>query len=347
MALNGNEILYVQGVQTNGQPGAIEFPTTTQAVANLASISSIPVVNTALNTVGAGTITAAGIVGGITTRGGAQSSTPFTDTTAAASAIIALLPAATIGESFEYTYRNTTNATATITGGTGVTVSGITSVPAGYTATYLLTYTATNTITMVGISTAQAGSTQNSVALAGSTSGTTTVVASAVAGTTTQTLPAVTGTVASTSGSNLAIIDIKRTSASVTKNASAAYSNVTGLSQTVVAGTYQFVCYLPSTVASGTGGIKYAFNYTTTVLSALEATGRGSTSAAQATQHTTSTTTQADLFSQAAVVLFTEITGTMVVTTGGTIDLQVAQNTSDASNTIALIGGSMEFTRIA
>lgn len=140
---------------------------------------------------------------------------------------------------------------------------------------------------------------------------------------------------------------IVRTSAAVTKNGSAAYSNVTGLSVTVVPGTYDFECDLPSTVASGTGGIKYAFNYTTTVLTSIEATGQGATASALATQHTTTTTTQADLFSQAAVVLFTRIKGTMVVATGGTIDLQVAQNTSNASDTIALEGGSMRFTRIA
>lgn len=141
--------------------------------------------------------------------------------------------------------------------------------------------------------------------------------------------------------------DIKRASASVTANASITYANVTGLSATVVPGTYAFKCRLPSTVASGTGGIKYAFNYTTAVVSVIEAAGRGFTASAVAVQHTTTTTTQTDLFTQAAVVIWTEIDGTMVVTTGGTVDLQVAQNTSNASNTIALLGGTMQFTRIA
>lgn len=181
----------------------------------------------------------------------------------------------------------------------------------------------------------------------GSTSGTTTLLASAIAGTTVQTLPPVTGVVSSTTGTNLYIPDLKRCSASVTKNASAAYANVTGLSFTVVPGTYQFVCLLPSTVASGTGGIKYAFNYTTAVISSIEATARGFTSSAVAVQHTTTTTTQTDLFTEAAVVIYTEITGTMVVGTGGTIDIQMAQNTSNASDTIALIGASAQFTRIA
>jgi len=207
---------------------------------------------------------------------------------------------------------------------------------------------ATSQQTTTGDIAALAGSVPlTDVTLTGSTSGTTSLIASAIAGTTTQTLPAVTGTVASTTGSNLYVADLKRTSASVTKNASTAYANVTGLSFTVVPGTYAFYAYLPSTVASGTGGIKYAFNYTTAVLSSIQATGVGRTSSANATQQTTTTTTQTDIFTQAAVVILTEIIGTMVVTTGGTVDIQMAQNTSDASNTIALIGGYAEFIRIS
>lgn len=138
-----------------------------------------------------------------------------------------------------------------------------------------------------------------------------------------------------------------KTSAAVTANATTTYANVTGLSFTVVPGTYKFSLMLPSTVASGTGGIKYAFNYTGTVLSSIEATAQGFTASAVAVQHTTTTTTQTDLFTQAAVVIFTEIEGTMVVTTGGTVDVQMAQNTSNASNTVALVGGTLQMTRIS
>lgn len=140
---------------------------------------------------------------------------------------------------------------------------------------------------------------------------------------------------------------IRRTTGAVTKNASATYENVTGLSATVIPGTYRFRAVLPSTVASGTGGIKYAFNYTGTVLSAIHSTAKGYTASAVAVQATTTTTTQTDLFTQAAVVILTEIEGTFVVTTGGTVDVQVAQNTSNASNTVALVGGSFEVVRIA
>lgn len=113
-------------------------------------------VTTALTTVGAGTITGAGIAGKVTTRSGAQTGTPFTDTTDTAANIIIGQPNAHVGDSWEYVYQNNTNAVATITGGTGVTVSGITSVLPNMSARYLVTYTAAATVTMVGLSTSLA-----------------------------------------------------------------------------------------------------------------------------------------------------------------------------------------------
>lgn len=141
----------------------------------------------------------------------------------------------------------------------------------------------------------------------------------------------------------------QRTSAAVTANASTTYADVTGLTSIpLVAGaTYKFRAVLPSTVASGTGGIKYCFNYTTATLTSIESTAKGFTASAVAVQHTTTTTTQTDLFTQAAVVILTEIEGTMVVNAGGTMAVQVAQNTSNASNTVALVGGSFTLTRVA
>lgn len=165
----------------------------TTAIAS--STSTVTPLITALATVGAGTITAAGINGGLTARSGSQSATPFTDTTDIAASIIAGNPGLVgkIGSSFLYYYANTTNALATISGGTGVTVSGITTIPAGMTGGFLLTYTAAATITMVGI-----GLTNNistAMALAGSSSGQTIIQPSAVASGT-LTLPASTGTLA-------------------------------------------------------------------------------------------------------------------------------------------------------
>lgn len=103
-----------------------------------------------LVTVGAGVITGQGVATQLTVRSGSQSNTAFTDTTDTAANIIAAQPNVHVGSSWEWTYENTTNATATITGGTGVTVSGVTTVPAGSTARYLVTYTAAATVTIQG-----------------------------------------------------------------------------------------------------------------------------------------------------------------------------------------------------
>lgn len=306
-----------------------------------------PEVITTLSTVGAGTITGAGIAGGITSRTGAQTGTPFTDTTDTAAAIISGRINARIGQMWEYTYVNTTNAVATLAGGTGVTPSGITAIPAGYAVKYLVTYTAAATITMVAISVAQAATSEQSLILAGSTSGTTTLVATATAGSTTQTLPAVTGTTASTTGSNLFVTDVYRSSASVTANATVTPATITGLAGAVVVGTYRFRAVLPSTVASGTGGIAYNFLLTTAVLSSIQYGATMLTSTVpQYTQGTTATSGTV-VATQAAVVLQTILEGTFVVSTGGTFTLQMAQNTSNASNSVTLIGSSMELCRIA
>lgn len=110
-----------------------------------------PIAAVTLSTVGAGTITGAGIAASITSRSGAQSATAFADTTDTAANIITARLNAHVGDSWYYIYQNTTNAPATITGGTGVTVSGVTLVPANSSAEYLVTYTAAATITMVGL----------------------------------------------------------------------------------------------------------------------------------------------------------------------------------------------------
>lgn len=113
--------------------------------------AAVAPVATPLTTVGAGVITAAGFAGGVTTRSG--STTAFSDTTDTADAIIAAAfsSVSAIGSSFSYTYVNNTVAAATIGGGTGVTVSGVTVVPPNSWAEYLVTYTAASTITVVGI----------------------------------------------------------------------------------------------------------------------------------------------------------------------------------------------------
>lgn len=108
-----------------------------------------PEVVTALTTVGAGTITGTGIAGGVTTRSGSVAA--FTDTTDTAANIIAARANVQIGDSWEYTYNNTVAFAATLVGGTGVTITGVSAVAGNSNARFLVTYTAAATITMVGI----------------------------------------------------------------------------------------------------------------------------------------------------------------------------------------------------
>lgn len=157
---------------------------------------------TAVSTVGAGTLLASAFVGGLISRSGSQSGTPFTDTTDTAAAIISACANLVnkIGTSMLVEYANNTNAVATVTGGSGVTVSGTSSIPANTVAQFLVTYTAAATITMVGVGVTQTISSQ--VTLSGATSGQTIIKSTDIAGSGTLTLPTVTGTLlASATGS--------------------------------------------------------------------------------------------------------------------------------------------------
>lgn len=154
MALYGAGAQQVVTVTGNEQipvdtGGSVEAFMTSGQVAALAGSGS-NLASTALNTVGAGTITAAGIAGRWTVRGGAQSNAAFTDTSATAAQITAALPASfAVGQSFLWYYQNTTNATATLAGGTGVTLSD--TVLSGTTATFLVTRTGATTYTVVKV----------------------------------------------------------------------------------------------------------------------------------------------------------------------------------------------------
>lgn len=134
---------------TSASP-TVTFRNTSVTASYSKSAISNPIA-TALTTVGAGTVTAAGIASGVTLRSG--STAAFSDTTDIADNIIAaaMSSSAGIGESFVYTYVNNTVAAATLGGGTGVTVSGVTVIPPNSWARYLVTYTAADTVTMVGI----------------------------------------------------------------------------------------------------------------------------------------------------------------------------------------------------
>lgn len=115
---------------------------------NLTDLGAASPTNTAITTVGAGTLTAASLTGGVITRSGPTAA--FTDTSATGALIDASLPNNN-PTSWLVQYKNTTAFGATIAGGTGVTVSGRTLVPANSVGDFLITKSTTATYTMVGI----------------------------------------------------------------------------------------------------------------------------------------------------------------------------------------------------
>lgn len=127
--------------------------TTTSLIAGLAASSSTTATITALTTVGAGTVTAAGIVGRTVLRSGPTAA--FTDTTDTAAAIIAALPAGTpVGAAFTFTYINSVAQVCTFSSGSGVTLKNIAGSTASVTVApksivhFLVTVASATTVTM-------------------------------------------------------------------------------------------------------------------------------------------------------------------------------------------------------
>lgn len=105
---------------------------------------------TTLATNGAGSLTAAALVGGVVLR--TTVATAFTDTTVSAATIANAMANPNTAASWEFTYLNNTDATATLAGGSNVTFpSAGTIVGAGCWARYLVTYVSATSVTIVPI----------------------------------------------------------------------------------------------------------------------------------------------------------------------------------------------------
>lgn len=134
----------VLGIATASPAAAKELADTVDAVTATGSTQS----NTNISTAGAGTLSAAGIVGGIITRTGPTGN--FSDGTDTAAAIIAALPAgAFVNQSWNVWVINNTPWQQTVTNGSGVTLTGLSPViPANSTSEWLVTYTGAGAVTM-------------------------------------------------------------------------------------------------------------------------------------------------------------------------------------------------------
>lgn len=153
MALSGTEILQVQGVTSTGLPSGAAQATTTGAIAALAATESSPIVNTAITTVGNGTLTAAGLVGGLIVRSGSVAN--YSDTTDTAVNIIAGLPGFILNSTFLIRIKNNTAFTQTLLAGTGVTLPSTILIPAFSIGNYYAIITSATTVTIIHFNTTQ------------------------------------------------------------------------------------------------------------------------------------------------------------------------------------------------
>lgn len=183
-----------------------------------------------------------------------------------------------------------------------------------------------------------------------STTGTLTIPAGVVL-----TGPAASGTAATLAGtetlSNKTMTDpietnTHRSTVQLDKTTDVVLANIVGLVQTVVPGTYQYKINLDTT-STANGGVKAAFKYTTAVASALNSIAKAFDAAAVVTARFVTATDQASILDALAATVACEMAGTIVVTTGGTLQLQFAQNTSHADTSSVFVGSSMTFTRLA
>lgn len=139
--------------------GSLVAVTSTAAIAGLANGEPQKQNNT-LTTAGAGTLTAALLLGALIVRSGPTAA--FTDTTDTAANIISAIqtgaPSAAIGFSFDvYIVNNTGNANTTgyaqtIAGGTGVTASGLLSIAPNCVGLFRVIWSGASAVTVYGIS---------------------------------------------------------------------------------------------------------------------------------------------------------------------------------------------------
>lgn len=188
--------------------------------------------------------------------------------------------------------------------------------------------------------------------LSGSVTGTYTL-----AGTPTVTSPTITGATMTTStlstgtlGGDLIHSEIKRCSTATAATSNTTLANITGLTgfTLTAAGVYEFEVDLMTTMSTN-GGLGVALKYTTATLTSIQcqSTAIAAASIAAGAQNTTVTDADLKFNSKAAAYLRVIVKGTLVVNAGGTVAVQMAQETSHADTTTVLVGSSARFTRLS
>lgn len=138
----------------------------------------------------------------------------------------------------------------------------------------------------------------------------------------------------------------KRLTADVAFTSSTTLANLGELFADVVPGVYKVNIALQTT-ANASGGAKTAFKFNNSAtLTSIQVTAKTYAAAAVAVARAVTETDQASLSASTSAALAVEIEGTLVVATGGRLNLQGAQNASNGSATTFLIGSTLTLTRI-
>lgn len=140
--------------------------------------------------------------------------------------------------------------------------------------------------------------------------------------------------------------NIVRQSADVVKDDGAAASALTGLVHTVVVGTYAYRAVIQC-LSTANGGAKITMDLTTAVLTSLQNVARAFTATGVACARSTTATDGATLYGETAAITQIVLEGTMVVSTGGTVQLNAEQNASHADESTFYAGSTFEMVRIA
>lgn len=141
--------------------------------------------------------------------------------------------------------------------------------------------------------------------------------------------------------------DVALSTAQVDVTSSTTLVNATGMvTDELAPGTYRFRIHL-STTANAAGGLKVGLKFgTPSMLTSIESSSRAFTASAVAVSRVTTATDAASLIASTSAVINAVIEGTLVVAVAGTLQVQFAQNASNAAATSVYAGSYLEFNRV-
>jgi hypothetical protein len=140
-------------------------------------------------------------------------------------------------------------------------------------------------------------------------------------------------------------VKVVRQSADVTATSSTTLADLTGLVHAVEIGTYKYKVTLQC-LSTANGGTKVAFAYTGATLASLQNQAEAMTASAVAVTRVTTATSAASLVAATAANIRIVLEGTMVVSAGGTVQVQGAQNASHSDTTTFYAGSTFELIKL-